>query len=153
MSKQQSNSHSPPTPSSFAGSILQTMLKVSAEMLDARSKRTKYGNKDALLAEMFLWDEIASYAKKYADSLWDQAKADGVYSTEGLDAGQHTLVEDRSFYMALTLTKPIKRLDEQALIMALKASKFKVPEPIAKMFIENAKLPTKGQERLKIVER
>lgn len=119
-----------------------------------KTKDTEFKAKsvvDGLLANAFVWDFVASFAKSRADLAWKKLEDEGVI--EGGDdflQGDHELARSPSFICSLSVTAAVKRFDPGALADALMSSKYKVPKHITVQMVENAKKATKGQKRYKI---
>ena len=134
----------------YSALVLKELLGVVNRIIDKSPDTTNMGK---MLAEMYVWDEIAKLAKKNSDGYWNAAEKNGIYNASDLDPGTHTLVDSKGFALIATVTQPVKRFNQEQLARLLKASKYKVPEPITKQFCNASKMPTKSNVILAISER
>ena len=68
------------------------------------------------------------------------------------DPGEYSLAESPHFFAKAKISQPVKRFDADTLALALN-KKYKVPVPIAKEMIEQAKVPSKSTVTKSVVER
>lgn len=122
-------------------------LEQSVANPDAKS------NTGTFIGEAFLWDEVVREAKRRSDRAWDKLEEQGVISgTASLPPGEHVLGSSPSFSVTAKVSEPVRRFDPDHLAQALK-KKYKVPEPITKELVEQAKQPSKSTVTLNILER
>ena len=134
----------------YSALVLKELLTTVNRIVDKSPDVSDMGK---MLAEMYVWDEIAKVAKKNSDGYWNAAEKNGVYDSHNLDPGTHTLVDSKGFSLIAVVTQPVKRFNQEQLAKLLKASKYKVPEPITKQYCDAAKIPTKSNVLLAISER
>lgn len=119
-----------------------------------KTKETEFktkNNVDARLANAFLWDFVASFAKARADGAWKELETEGIIESDGdFKQGDHELVRSPSFVCKLSVTAPVRRFSPEALAEILMVSKYKVPKHVSIKLMEDAKKPTKGQHRYSI---
>lgn len=109
-------------------------------------------NTGKLVGEAYMWDEIASYAKKKSEQLWGRLEADGIIEPpDNTTASESVLYKSKSFIVNAKVSNPVKRFNPSVLAKALN-KKYKVPIPVAIQMIEEAKIGTKGTVTLSIVE-
>lgn len=139
------------SPNSFLGKIIMAMNKVTTDL--ARSNPDAKNNTGQHLGEMYMWDEIAKYAKGRSDMLWENAERDKFINTTELAAGQqHVLTTSPHFVCSAIVTQPVRRFDPTVLANWFLA-KYKVPIMVTKEQIELAKVLTKPMVKLNIAEK
>lgn len=114
---------------------------------------SKKSNVETLLASAFMWDFIAAYAKGRSDIAWAELEDNNIIDSKGLDPGEYILAESPGFVCKANVTQKVKRFNPDALVTALRNSKFKVPEHVSVGLIDAAKVPTTSQTKLNIIER
>jgi Icc-related predicted phosphoesterase len=109
-------------------------------------------NTGNLIGRAHIWDQIQSYAKKQSDVAWEALEKEDIVNSKGLTSGEHTLAESPHFFIVANVTKPYKKFSPDVLAESLK-KKYRVPLPVTKELIEQAKVDDKPRTSLKIVER
>lgn len=139
------------SPNSFLGKIIMAMNKVTIEL--AKTNPDVKSNTGNRLGELYMWDEIAKYAKGRSDKLWEDAEQEKFINATELAAGQqHVLTTSPHFVCSAIVTQPVRRFDPTALANWFLA-KYKVPVMVTKEQIELAKVPTKPMVKLNIAEK
>lgn len=137
-------------PNSFLGKIVKAVNAVAVQ-LQALNPDAKH-NTGRFIGEAYLWDEISKYAEARSKALWEQLETDGVIKSEKLDPGGHALTESPRFIVSAEVTVPVRRFDPNVFANWLEKYK-KVPVIVTKEQLELAKVPTKSQVKMKIIER
>jgi hypothetical protein len=138
-------------PETLQSTVIRLITKLHETALEKNN--SDKSNTGKVLANAFVWDTIAKYAKKQSELAWEQMEKDGIISYKGLLAStKYTLAESPSFFVTDNVSTPRKIFTPSVLIAALK-KKYKVPEPIAKEMIEAAKVPGNSTHTCAIVER
>lgn len=141
-----------PKPGSFEARIVQATLAMHAALMkDAPDTKHNVGH---TLAQALIWDTIQSMAKKNSDALWKSLEVDGhIPASETLAPGDHAPLDTPHFVVTAKATLPVKRFSPDQLAQDLYKSKYKVPLPIAKQMIDEAKKSTKSTVIWNINER
>jgi hypothetical protein len=132
---------------SFKAQVLSEISK-----LDRTIQSPDTTNKGALLARAFMWDEIASFAKKQSDSAWKELEDAGFIGHPD-EQGTHVIATTPKFSCVVQVSNPVKRFSADELQKIMKRSKFKVPEPVMREYIDQAKVGTKPAIKYTISER
>lgn len=137
-------------PNSYLGKIVKGLN----ELIDDLQKRNPdvRDNKGNVLGEIYLWDEIRKIAAAKSEKLWDAAEANGILKYEGLSTGSHLIAQSQSFIVTASVSEPVRRFDADTLAKWMFDNR-KVPVIITKEQIEKAKIPTKPQTRVAIMEK
>lgn len=133
---------------SYQAQILKALAETVFKLQSP--EKTNVGRR---LSDAYLWDTIQSFAKKQSDKLWADLEKDGIYNLEdaGDVEGEFILAKSPRFTLNLKVTAKVKRFSPQALAVYFKKT-YKVPEPITIKACEDAKVPTKGNKQLSIIE-
>lgn len=108
-------------------------------------------NTGSLLGEAFLWDEIVRFAKARSDSAWSKLEAEGLIEAP-TGTGEHALLTSSNFVCTAKVSNPVKRFSADTLALMLK-KQYKIPEPVSKLMIEEAKQPTRPNVTYSIIEK
>lgn len=130
---------------------MPTNIKIKiAELLHAISKLAPR-NDD--LAEAYLFDEAEKEVKRLAKSAWDKLEKAGKLRTNAdlSDKGTHTLARSAHYILTLDASAPVKRFDADVLAKLL-YEKHKIPMHKSKVYIEEAKVPSKPRLTYRIEE-
>lgn len=137
-------------PTSFVARIIKE-LQTFADNIPLPDAKHNAGR---LLAQAFLWDVVRKHAEKQSLQMWEHLKNEGLIPQNGsLEPGAHVLCESPRFVCTARISIPVKRFSPEELSKLLKASKYRVPEPITIEFVEKAKVPSKSSTTLSVVER
>ena len=98
-----------------------------------------------------MWDEVTRFAKARSDAAWKKLEAEGLIE-EPTTQGDHALCVSSNFVVTALVSKPVRRFSADALAAALKA-RYKVPEPVTKTLVEEAKVPTKPSITYAVIEK
>lgn len=109
-------------------------------------------NVEGMLGIAYMWDFIEAYAAGKSKNAWKELEENNLIMTEELEPGEYVLNESPNFICQANVTEKVRRFVPDVLVKALN-KKYKVPLPVAAKMIEEAKVPTKSQVKLKIVER
>lgn len=138
-------------PSSFAAVVTKHLNKI-ADVCETHNPDAKH-NVGRGLGVVFFWTAVEKYAKAKKDEAWDAlAKEDTIPVTNKLNPGEYMLAESPHFYASVKISNPIKRFDGDVLADAL-FSKYKVPKPMAKELIDQAKVPTSSSATKSVILR
>lgn len=110
-------------------------------------------NAGRFLAAAYFWDAVQSIAKGRADKAWKALEANKLIEEKERDPGEYELATSPHFICALKVSEKVNRFSADALAKALSTSKYKVPVPIARQYIEAAKIPSKSTNTYRIVEK
>jgi hypothetical protein len=108
-------------------------------------------NVGSYLGEAFLWQEVMRYAEGRRDLLFDKIKTE-VANWEELEAGEHEIASSPHFAFVCRVSNPVRRFSADALAKEMR-KKFKIPEPVVREMVEQAKVPTKPTVSKKVMER
>lgn len=137
-------------PNSYLGKIVKGLNGLIAQLQsqnpDARD------NKGNVLGEIYLWDEIRKIAEAQSKKLWDAAEDNKLLKYDDLPRGSHLIAQSASFIVTAAVSEPVRRFDPDTLAKWFFDNK-KVPVIITKEQIEKAKIPTKPQTRVTIMEK
>lgn len=139
------------SPSSFEALITKELLGFVAKLQD-KHPDTKH-NTGRIVGNTFVWDKIASISKKMSDANWAGFEDEGIIPKKELDPGLHSLVESPHFSVIAKVSMPVHRFNADKLVDILHESKYKIPLPVARMFIEDAKKAGKSTVTLDIAEK
>lgn len=139
------------SPTSFEALITKELLGFVAKLMD-KHPDAKH-NVGRAIGNTFVWDKIASISKKMSDACWKDFENEGIVPKKELDPGLHNLAESPHFSIIAKVTLPVHRFNADKLVGILHDSKYKIPLPVAKMFIEDAKQAGKSSVMLDIAEK
>jgi hypothetical protein len=137
-------------PHSYLGKIVKELNAIETRLISQNPDAKD--NKGRIIGEIYLWDEIQKIAKSKSDALWDAAEAEGLLKYDDLSTGQHLVAQSPSFVVTASVSEPVRRFDPDTLAKWLFDNK-KIPVIITKEQIERAKIPTKSQTRVAIIEK
>jgi hypothetical protein len=140
------------TPKTSVAARLTIELNKIAQFIEKNNPDSTH-NTGRMIGQAYLWDIVESIAKKHSNSIWDRLEKDGVISRDNLDPGAHELADTPHFVLSAKVTNPVRRFDDDEMAHLLKKSKYKVPEPITKQFIDQAKIPKKSTVTMTITEK
>lgn len=109
-------------------------------------------NTDTMLGEAYMWDEVVRFAKARSDAAWNKLEAEGLFDPP-TETGRHALVTSASFVLSASVSNPVKRFSADTLALSLKKPPYKIPEPVTKLLVEEAKIPTKPNVSYAIEEK
>lgn len=136
---------------SFQAEIVKHLNKI-ADVCDKKNPDQKH-NTGRQLGLVFFWSMIEKYAEAKKKDAWSYLVDNGVIEdTSTYDPGDYSLAESPHFCATAKVSKPVKRFDGEYLAQQLN-KRYKVPVPVAKEMIEEAKLPTKSMVTKAVVER
>lgn len=138
-------------PSSYLAKIVKAFNTLAQQLVDLNPDAKH--NTGRRFGELYVWDELAKYAKGRSDALWKELEDEGIVATNGLEPGLHSIGESPHFVINAEITQPVRRFDSTVLANWFNKSKYKVPVIITKEQIDHAKVPTNGQTRLRIEAR
>lgn len=105
------------------------------------------------LGLVFFWTMIEKFAEAKKKDAWKYlADNEVIEDCSNYDPGEYSLAESPHFFAKAKISQPVKRFDADTLALALN-KKYKVPVPIAKEMIEQAKVPSKSTVTKSVVER
>lgn len=105
------------------------------------------------LGVVYFWTMVEKFAKAKKEEAWTYLETEKIIEdTKGLDPGEYTLAESPNFHAQVKVSNPVKRFNAEVLAEALN-KKYKVPKPVAKEMIEQAKVPDKSTYTKSVVER
>lgn len=112
------------------------------------------GNTDNFFARYYFWVVIEKYAKAQKETAFAKLQEDELVEANhrALPEGEHTIGTSTSFFIADKVSKPRKAFDDQVLAQLLK-KKYKVPLPVTKELVEQAKVEGNPTHTITIVER
>lgn len=119
---------------------------------DAKAKNAPHG---ALMGQWFFWNAIEKFAKGKKDAVDKLLSEDDKFDSDVIrkyDPGEYVLGEAPSFIAKAKVSEPVKRFDGDHLANALN-KKYKVPVPIVKQMIDEAKQPSASTVTKTILER
>lgn len=142
----------PPSPNSFEALITKELFKFVATIMDKNPDAKN--NMGRMIGNAFVWDTIWGIAEKMSNADWkDFASQKIIPDKESLDPGFHQLVDSPHFAIVAKVSNPVQRFNADKLAEDLNKSKYKVPLPVAKMMVENARQPTKSSVTLSVAEK
>lgn len=109
-------------------------------------------NTGNILGEAFMWDTVLKVAKGHSDRIWKKMEAT-IIKADGLAEGAHILASSPRFVCSAVVTAPVRRFNAEALADAMSQPPYKVPKHITLKMVEDAKIGTKGNVRLEVVEK
>lgn len=133
----------------FTATIFNELTKLKTK-LDDKNPDTK-SNTGRLVGRAHMWDQIAKYAKKQSELAWGVLEKEEIVSYVE-SPGIHRLAESPHFTVTDRVSEPRKAFNADALAEALK-KRYKVPVPVTKELVEQAKLPTKCVHTTTVEER
>ena len=140
---------SKPNTGSYTSELVKALLRFGKN----GTTNPDTSNLGSYLGEAFMWDYIESYAKKQSDTVYNKMEKEGLYDLDTLAHDQeHVVLQGKLFTLTCRVSQPVKRFNPDALALAMN-KKYKIPLPVAKQMIEDAKLPTKPTRTLKIIEK
>lgn len=97
-------------------------------------------NTGVLIARAFLWKTVASLASdRYSEAMLQlQGATETEADIRNKSPGEHIVAQSPRFAFLAKLSNPSKLFDKNELVTSLNKSKYKIPAPIAREFIENA---------------
>lgn len=97
-------------------------------------------NTGVLMARVYLWKTVMQLASDhYAEAMLQlQGATENETDIRNRDPGEHIIAQSPKFAFVAKLANPSKLFDKNELVSALNKSKYKIPAPIAREFIENA---------------
>ena len=112
-------------------------------------------NTGVLIATAYLWKTVATIATaKYGDALDSLMRATEFEDeTRARPVGEHIITQSSKFAYLAKISNPAKLFDKNELVAALNKSKYKIPAPIAREFIENATKEGNKKLTLTIMEK
>lgn len=111
-------------------------------------------NTGRFLAEAYFWDAVQSIAKGRSEKAWAKMIEHNILDgAKDRDPGEYELASSPHFVCNLKVSEKRRAFNADVLADKLAKSKFKVPKPIARQFIENAKVPGKSSNTYKIEEK
>lgn len=108
-------------------------------------------NTGRLLGEAFFWDHVCKMAKARSDAAWDKLLDEGLIERPE-EEGMHSLLTTPSFTCIAKVSKPVRRFSADELAKLLK-KQHKIPEPVTKQLVEQAKVSTKPSVSYEVTER
>lgn len=133
--------------------LIVTKLLLNLADQAAKQNPDSKHNTGRTIGEAFFWDEVMKFAKGKSDDAWKRLETQGVSAEPETPPGDHTLGVSPAFSVNLKVSEPRKAFNADALALKLNKSKYKVPVPIVKEMIEQAKIPTKSTFTYSIAER
>jgi hypothetical protein len=126
------------------------IMRLVGELVQANPDRSNSGK---VYGEAYIWETLERVAKKKREALWESMEKDGLVSTIPSDPGSYELGMSNRFVASVRVSEPVRRFNADELCKLLTNSKYKVPAPIAKEFVDKAKLPSTSSTTKKIMER
>ena len=108
-------------------------------------------NTGSMLGEAYLWDAVEAFAKGRSKKAWEALENEGVIIPPDV-TGEHALATSPHFVCSAKVTNPVRRFNADELAKLLK-KQYKIPEPVSKALIEQAKVGTKPAVSYSIMER
>lgn len=137
---------------SFTAQIIKYLSGLGRKGTDTVPPTSK-SDVDTLLAQAYMWDVVEKYGAAMSKKCWKQLEDQGIIEIADLEQGDHVLADGTLFECWAKVSAPVKRFNNEELCRIMKASKFKVPEPVMTQYIERAKIGTKGNKTLSITEK
>jgi len=143
-------------PNSFLGKIMSTITAACRDLMQNAPHDNKT-NKGVVLAELFMWKWIEGYAAAKYKQVKKDAKEQGILNLpddedDALIPGSHIIGESRHFVATANVTEPVKRFSGEELAQWFWRN-HQIPVIVTKEQIEKAKIKTKSQVKVAIVER
>lgn len=112
-------------------------------------------NTGTLMASVFLWKTVMTIATNYHKLALErlQAATEEEASLRERDVGEYVVAQSPKFTFMASLSNPAQLFSPDDLVSALNKSKYKIPAPIAREFINNAKKPGKKKLTLSVAEK
>lgn len=135
----------------FQQEIVKHLNKL-ADVCAAKNPDTKH-NTGRQLGVVYFWTMIEKYAKGKKEEAWSYLATEKIIAeVKGLDPGEYSLAESPSFFAQAKVSEKVKRFDAEVLAEAL-YKKYKVPKPVTKELVEQAKVPSSSTVTKSVVER
>lgn len=112
------------------------------------------GNTDRYFARYFFWVIVEKYAKAQKETAFETLVKEELIEKNhrALPEGEHTIGTSPGFFVSDKVSKPRRSFDDQVLAQLLK-KKYKVPLPVTKELVEEAKVEGKPTHTITVVER
>lgn len=135
----------------FQAKITKHLNKL-ADFCDKENPDTQH-NVGKQLGVVYFWTMVEKLAKAKKEDAWKYLINEKIIEdVSSYDPGEYSLAESPNFYAQAKLSNPVNRFDPEVLAEALN-KKYKVPKPITKELVEQAKVPTKSTVTKSVVER
>ena len=135
----------------FQAEITKHLNKL-ADVCEKKNPDMKH-NVGRQLGVVYFWTMIEKYAEAKKKEAWEGLKKEGVIEdVVGYDPGTYNLAESPNFYAQAKISNPVKRFNPEVLADTL-YKKYKVPKPITKELVEQAKVPSTSTTTKSVVER
>jgi hypothetical protein len=132
--------------STFTSLITRHVADIIAANPDKSNSGKYYG-------EALVWATLERVAKNKREALWQQMEREGIISAIPPDPGTYEVGMSPRFVASVTVSEPVRRFNADKLCELFTASKYKVPAPILKEFVEKAKVPSTSSVTKKVIER
>lgn len=126
------------------------IMRLVNQLVEANPDRSNSGR---VYGEAYVWETLERVAEKKRKALWEQMEKDGLVQEIPKDAGSYELGMSARFVASVRVSEPVRRFNADELCRLLSESKYKVPAPIAKEFVDKAKVPSTSTTTKKIMER
>lgn len=133
--------------------LLSKIVAYLAGAADAVGLPDSKHNTGRLLAKAYFWDSVTKYARGQSEAAWDVLEKEKIIDLENLGQGDHVLAESPSLTVTAKISAPVRRFNADRLAELLSQSKFKVPLPVAKQFVEQAKVAGNPTKTLAVIEK
>lgn len=135
----------------FQAEITKHINKI-ADVCEKKNPDVKH-NVGRQLGFVYFWTMVAKYADGQKDKAWAELGKEGICEIDRtVDPGEYSLAESPSFFAKVKVSEKVKRFDPEVLAEAL-YKKYKVPKPITKELVEEAKVPKNSTFTKSVVER
>lgn len=116
-----------------------TTLLVKLQTEAAKMNPDAKHNSGRLIGEAYFWDTVEALAKKQSATTWEGLEALGITLSRDEEPGNYDVDSSPSFDVTCKISNPRQKFDEEKLAKALQR-KYKIPIPVTKEMVANAKV-------------
>jgi hypothetical protein len=137
-------------PKQLESTFTSTITRHVAQIVEANPDKSNAGR---YYGEALVWATLERVAKNKREALWETMQKEGLITEIPPDPGTYEVGMSPHFVASVTVSEKVRRFSADKLCELLTASKYKVPAPIVKEFVEKAKVPTTSTVTKRVIER